>query len=292
MSSKPTTPSLKSREARRRLLRSSGIYRILPQSPNVHYPSEILPLESESFQNHLKALQEVVGDLENNMCDLSRIHSAVNSGFNEPFAAFLYGLLITMFCNNFPGCPTRDTYGHNHDNGQKERVLLLQQRVREAKAENLRLKQKIAMQTAALVKVPSRPPLAGWNNANRRMVGSAGSSLGAASRGTLASRQNKVVVAHDDTFSTTDSFVENPASSRQASRVMRPVTAARPSPLNSTGPNLDQPPRYMRGLFDKTRSANVRRNMDTKARARGPTSSSASRQAERASRLALRPPFR
>lgn len=292
MSSKPTTPSLKAREARRRLLRSSGIYRILPPSPNVHYPSEVLPLESEPIQNNLKALQEAVGDLESNMSDLAKIHSAVNSGFNEPFAAFLYGLLITMFCNNFPGCPTRDTYEYNHGNAQKERVLLLQQRVRAARTENQRLKQQIATQATPQRTFASRPPLGGWNEGNRRTPGATGPSLGTATRGTLASRQKKVVVAHDDTFSTTDSFVEHPSSSRAANRIGKPVAAARASPLSSTGPNLDQPPRYMRGLFDKTSSANVRRIGATKSTARGPTSSSARRQAERTSRLAGRPPFR
>lgn len=291
MSSKPTTPSLKAREARR-LLRSSGIYRILPPSPNVHYPSEVLPLESEPIQNSLNALQEAVGDLESNMTDLAKIHGAVNSGFNEPFAAFLYGLLITMFCNNFPGCPTRDTYKSNQGNGQKERLLQLQQRVRAARTENQRLRQQIATPAAPQKTLVSRPPLGGWNQSNRHTPGFTGSSLGTATRGTLASRQKKVVVAHDDTFSTIDSFVEHPSSSRLASRIGKPVAAARPSPQSSTGPNLDQPPRYMRGLFDKTASANVRRNRDTKARARGPTSSSARRQAERTNRLAGRPPFR
>lgn len=293
MSSKPTTPSLNSREAaRRRLLRSSGVYKILPQSPKIHYPSEVLPLESDHIQEGLRALQESLGELENNMCELAKIHSAVNSGFNEPFAAFLYGLLITMFCNNFPGCPTRDTYEYNQDNGQKERVLLLQKRVHAARAENERLKQQLASQSTSQRTIASRPALSGQNQAIRRIAVPSGPSFGNSTRGAPLSRQKKVVVAHDDTYSTTDSFVDIPSSSKLVSRIQKPAAAVRPGSLNSTGPNLDQPPRYMRGLFDKTSSSNVRRNLDTKTRARGPTTSSARRQVERASRLAGRPPFR
>lgn len=286
MSSRPTTPNHKARGARRKLLRSSGVYNILPQSPKIHYPQEVLPLETEANKERLTALADAVGQLQTNMGNLAKIHHAVNSGFNEPFASFLYGLMITMFCNNFPGCPTRESYENNQGDGHEERIKTLQERIRQARTENHRLKQQIATKSAQSRTFTARPDILSRRTPIRRPTGTFAYNPPSA-------RPRKVVVAHDDTYSTNDSFVETPASGlRQPSRIAR-TRAAAPSQANSgTAPDLDQPPRYMRGLFDKTPSANVARNVDPKSRARGPTSSSARRNTERSSRLANRPPFR
>lgn len=286
MSSKPTTPSQKARDGRRKLLRSSGIYKILPQSPKVHYPQDVLPLETESNEERLEVLADSLSQLENNMCELAKIHNAVNSGFNEPFASFLYGLSITMFCNNFPGCPTRETYGTNQDDGHEERIKLLQERIRSARAENQRLKQQIATKTAESRTLAARAELLPRRTPNRLKLGTFAHAL-------PASRQRKVVVAHDDTYSTNDSFVDVPSIAAGQNRILKSLVAAGSKQTTSKAiPNLDQPPRYMRGLFDKTGSSNLPRNVDLKTRARGPTSSSVRRQAERPNRLAGRPPFR
>lgn len=286
MSSAPNTPK-NTRDTKRKLLRSSGIYKMLPQSPKVHYPQDTLPLESPANKERLQALAESLSQLETNMGDIAKIHSAVNSGFNEPFAGFLYGLLITMFCNNFPGCPTRETYENNQDNGQESRTQALKERIKQARAENQRLKQRIATKTAETRSQAGRSELFALRTPVRRPISAIGDTA-------LSSRRRKVTVAHDDTFSTTDSFVEVPASSvRNTGRAQRPGTAAaaRQSSLGVI-PNLDQPPRYMRGLFDKSGQSNMPRRLDSKSRARGPLSGSARRQAERASRLAGRAPFR
>lgn len=247
-------------------------------------------METPANKERLDALADSLKQLETNMCDLAKIHHAVNNGFNEPFASFLYGLLITMFCNNFPGCPTRETYENNQDNGHESRVQLLQERIRQAKAENERLKQRVSLKSQESRTLASRAELFARRTPMKRPISAV---TDAAMPTALSARRRKVTVAHDDTFSTTDSFVENPANSaRNAGRTQKFGTpaATRPSP-SGVHPNLDQPPRYMRGLFDKTRQANVRR-VDPKTRPRPQMSAAARKQAERASRLKERPPFR
>lgn len=243
MSSKPNTPNPRRRESRRKLHRSSGIYKIHPQSPKVHYPVDgTVPLESDSNLERLESLADAVEQLETHMVDLSRIHNAVSNGFNEPFASFLYGLLITMFCNNFPGCPTREPYGEiQRTETAESRVRSLQERVRLAKLENKRLQEEVARKARenkndVLRKTPAPP----------RPV-----------RQPLQAARKKVTVAQDDTYSTTDSFIETPAN-RKTSRIPQPKITT------PTGPNLNQPPRYMRGLFDKTGSSNSLRNREVR----------------------------
>lgn len=274
MSLKPTTPNAKSRDARRKLLRSSGVYKILPQSPKIHYPQHVLPLASESNKQRLQALAESIEQLETNMGELANIHNAVNSGFNEPFASFLYGLLITMFCNNFPGCPTRDAFENKQNTASELRLNALQERVRVARAENQRLRLQLALKSSQARTFPSAEMAA-----KRTLLRPNPASRAPA---TPLAGQRRVMVAHDDTYSTNDSFVDVPR------RGAKPALGTKHA---GSSPNLNQPPRYMRGLFDKSASANIR-SVDAKSRARGPTSSSARRQVQRPSRLSSRPPFR
>lgn len=269
MSSKPTTPNAR---WRRRLHRSSGIYKVLPPSPEVHYPQDVLPLQSEANKERFEALAEAVASLESNMGELARIHHSVNTEFNEPFASFLYGLWITMFCNNFPGCPTRELYERQKETAAPLRVETLQDRLWKAKAENRRLQDEIASKTREQNELFSL-----WRT-RRLPPPPLGRAIAPPPR-----QKKRVVVAHDDTYSTNDSFVEAPAG-RSASRLGPPKTPQRTA---VGGPNLNQPPRYMRGLFEKTASSNV-----PQRRVEKPPRAPARAQAARASRLASRPPFR
>lgn len=280
--SHPTTPARPA--TRRRLHRSSGIYKVLSPLPSVHYPPDVMPLQSADITGRLQALADGVAVLEGNMGELARIHHAMNTRFNEPFASFLYGLWITMFCNNFPGCPTKELY----ENAQSEpvaplRVELLQQRLRRARLENKRLQDEVASKKAEQETQRSelfghRPTLAAARRPPPRQP---------FSRPPVPTngRKRKVTVAHDDTFSTTDSFVDVPPRV-PPSRIALPVTDTKNT--SGVGPNLDQPPRYMRGLFDKSASTNTRRVPGPKPATRTP----AQREAARANRLASRPPFR
>lgn len=270
---------LSRQDSRRKLHRSSGIFNLLPQSPQVHYPEDSLPLESEENVERLEAMAEAVGQLETNMTNLADMHTAVNQRFNEPFAAFLYGLLMTMFCNNFPGCPTQAAF-ESIDKVQRaqDRVRDLQKQISAARATNKALQEEVAAKTLEHKTMALRNEAFARKTPVRRPR----VPLGASS--VSANRQRKVQVAQDDTFSTTDSFIETPAGQPRKP----PLPRAARGPVDSSnlrlgggGPNLNQPPRYMRGLFDKTNLANIRR-----------TETKRPRPAPKASRLALRPPFR
>ncbi|KAF3990714.1 hypothetical protein FT663_01559 [Candidozyma haemuli var. vulneris] len=249
MSSRPNTPSHRRRESNRKSHRSSGLHLILPPSPNVHYPitESSPPLESDRNIERLENLADSIGQLKNNMTELSKIHEAVNSGFNEPFAGFLYGLFLTMFCNSFPGCPTYEQFESilvSRDNEQKVRDL--QQRVNEAKQENVRLQRELA-QTR-----PQRSTIASGSESARTPYSKARLQRSSLRKGLYPTPTKKrVTVAQDDT-TTSESFVDTPANKTTASSKI-----PQPSSQVGTGPNLNQPSRYMRGLFDKTPSANI-----------------------------------
>lgn len=267
-------------DSRRKLHRSSGIFNVLPQSPQVHYPEDSLPLESEENMERLEAMAEAVRQLETNMASLAEMHSAVNHRFNEPFAAFLYGLLMTMFCNNFPGCPTQAAF-ESIDKVQRAqgRVLELQKRIVAARAANKALQEEVTAKTLEHKTMVLR------NEAFARKTPVRRPRLPLGAPSAVASRQRRVQVAHDDTFSTTDSFIETPAGQTRKPALPRAARgAAEAADLRQagSGPNLNQPPRYMRGLFDKTNTANIRRTDSKRVRAA----------ATKPGRLASRPPFR
>ena len=52
----------------------------------------------------------VYGDIDLHMHDLCHIHDHISNQFNESFASFLYGLSMTMWCVDFPGCPSREQW--------------------------------------------------------------------------------------------------------------------------------------------------------------------------------------
>lgn len=269
------------RESRRRLHRSSGIYNVMPQSPQAHYPEDVLPLETEKNIERFEAVADAVKELESNMTDLAQMHAAVNGGFNEPFAAFLYGLLITMFCNNFPGCPTQAAFESIAKVQRAQtHVEELERRVHLLRDANKKLQDEVSS------KILEQKTMAIRNEVLARKTPARRAPLHSASR-VPSLRHRKVQVAHDDTFSTTDSFIETPAGPKHATRkppvprFSNSTTLGQP-PLDSDGPNLNQPPRYMRGLFDKTNTSNVRRTDSKRPR---PAST-------KNSRLASRPPFR
>lgn len=256
MSSRTNTPSHRRRESSRKSFRSSGLHFILPPSPNIHYPitETSPPLESERIMERLEALAESIGQLKTNMTELSKIHEAVNSRFNEPFAAFLYGLFLTMFCNSFPGCPTYEQFeGILAARDNERKVADLQKRIADAKQEKARLQHEIAQARPLRATAASLAELARGTPYSRATL-----QRSRLRKGLYPSPTKKrVTVAHDDT-TTSESFVVTPGNrSTGLGESQRSHTG--------TGPNLNQPPRYMRGLFDKTHSANIARSQREKA---------------------------
>lgn len=178
----------------------------------VHYTQDEAPLESAAVQDRLRAVAAGMASFAGNMDQLARVHHALNSGFNEPFAGFLYGLLITMFCNSFPGCPNKALYGSAGHTPL--RVEQLQQQIQEARARQHALSEQL------------RARLAGRSDLFARPWATPGSA-----------RRVRVAVARDDTYADTP---------------------------HKTPPNLNQEPRYMRGLFEKAQSGNVPRSRPEK----------------------------
>ena len=56
------------------------------------------------------SLAESMETLDLHMHDLCHIHDHISNQFNESFASFLYGLSMTMWCVDFPGCPSREQW--------------------------------------------------------------------------------------------------------------------------------------------------------------------------------------
>ncbi|QBM89604.1 DASH complex subunit DAM1 [Metschnikowia aff. pulcherrima] len=254
MSSRPQTPSARLRDSRRKLLRSSGLFRAIgpiEPSPKKHYPREILPLESPEFKIRFEAMGEAFGALNKNTHGLSLMHNAVTD-FNESFASFLYGLLLTMFCNNFPGCPTREQYeAMEEQQHSEERVGELERRLAAAKLRNAKLRAEIAHRAPE-----TRPRLHLNELFSQRPAARQRPPVPLAF--TPSQAQKRVTVARDDSYSTTDTFIEAPGATRG-------VLSSAANAQSGTGtagsahPNLNQPPRYMRGLFEILGASNTRR---------------------------------
>ncbi|CAH2350918.1 DASH complex subunit Dam1p [[Candida] railenensis] len=233
--SRPTTPK------RRRSHRSSGVFNILSQSPKIHYPidPENLPLESQTNTEKFEKLSDSMEELEMNMTGLQQIHESLCGEFNESFAGFLYGLSMTMWCVHFPGKPSRDQWEKvKLIEGLDERIDELKRKLKVSKEENENLKKRLN----------TRP------NAS-------------------SARSKRATFAEDDT---NESFVLNPStSSSKVSKIpvrgdRRDNAASGKVGLNAAvGPNLNQPPRYMRGLFDSTNTRTQRSRPDVTRRTAG-----------------------
>jgi DASH complex subunit DAM1 len=212
MVSRPTTPGSQARSSRRHSRRSSGVP-LLSQSPKVHYPidGDVLPLETSANSERFERLSDCLEELEGYMTKLQQMHESMSDGFNEAFSSFLYGLSMTMWCVDFPSCPSRKVWQELHAKKQADqRLTELNRKIIEARAFNHELKGKISHRNTTDV--------------------AAGSVSG-------------------DTEN--DSFVSNPHPGVRGSRIPQLKTINRQSePSSKRGPNLNQPPRYMRGLFD------------------------------------------
>ncbi|ODV79190.1 uncharacterized protein CANTADRAFT_34211, partial [Suhomyces tanzawaensis NRRL Y-17324] len=251
-SSRPVTPS--SQAKRRQLQRSSGLY-LLTQSPKIHYPVDVehTPMESAVNSEKFGRVSDAMEELDVNMTNLQLIHDAVALGFNESFASFMYGLSITMWCVDFPGCPTRKAWEElQEQKACKSRIDELQSRLRRKKEENETLKSKLETlskpkpKEATIIR-PTRPPVRQRTKIQNTV-----------SRPSVPAARPRP--SDDDSYTTNEgSFVANPIDKRnRLSRIPAPpvpTTRSRSPEVSKRGPNLNQPPRYMRGLFDSSNTA-------------------------------------
>lgn len=224
--SKPSTPS----SQRRKLHRSSGIFGLIPPSPKIHYPIDAnnLPLDSAMNTESFAQLSDAVEELEDNMTSLHQIHNSIANGFNESFASFLYGLLMTMWCVDFPGLPTKSDFDKISYSAQLDlqisdihrEIALLQQ-------QNQSLKQQLQHNS----KIASRHVLKPKPVVNRAPT-------------KTASKISKPAI--------------KPANQSQASSSIAKTTPTRSS---TSGPNLNQPPRYLQGLFNNPKTPTTNRRV-------------------------------
>ena len=232
-SPRPTTPnSQKKRSGRRQLHRSSGAYNILPQSPKIHYPvdPDNLPLEAPGNTEKFELLSDALEELDVNMTNLQLIHEAISDGFNESFASFLYGLSITMWCVDFPGCPSRNQWEKlKLVEGLDDRILELAEKIRLHREENERLKNRLA---SNVVESTEEVENHSDSHENRKPQ-----HLHRVGKG--LTRQ---VDEGDDTYMTNEgSFVVNP-SAPSATRIPQPVKTAPRRFTKHTPPPPPPPP--------------------------------------------------
>lgn len=239
MSSRPTTPS----SSRRKLHRSSGIFALIPQSPKIHYPVDAnnLPLDSAINTDNFALLSDAMEELEDNMSSLQQIHHSISNGFNESFAGFLYGILMTMWCVDFPGLPSKSEFDKiTYSTQLDEEIAHLNHEIQALQQDNESLKQTALNKS----KIHNSHVLKPKSIINRPTP--------------LTKQMSKG----------TNSKIPAPKRPLSAQKVVD--TPSR----SSGGPNLNQPPRYLQGLFNDPKT---------------PTSS---RRIQKPTSIHNRPPFR
>lgn len=224
---RPTTP--RPVRHRRRLNRSSGAFSV-SQSPKAHYPvdPDHLPLEAPENATRFEQLLDALDQLDLNMTDLQTIHGAISDGFNELFSSFLYGLMMTMWCNEFQTCPTREEWENNRNGeGIDREIAELEETVREARKKNAALKAHV-------------------ETINRKQAFGTRRPAAPALKGAIAQKAPPKPPQTRRPIPATPKQRDSSADSSAAHAKSRI-----PQPRSRTGPNLNQAPRYLRGLFDK-----------------------------------------
>ncbi|KAI5965476.1 DAM1 [Candida theae] len=230
--SRPTTPIGDRRQSNRRhSRRSSGIP--LPSPSPHHYPidPDNLPMDCPEITSKFRDLADGFEDLDVNVRDLNHIHDAVSNQFNESFASFLYGLSITMWCVDLPKCPSQKAWQRlQMRKKKKEHIAELRRKIEDAEKLNIELKEKLVKETR---------PVSQSRSSSARLPSS------------------RRLHANDENAHPRGNAMRKPNSTAtRVSRIPQPVRAYQPSIHSSShGPNLNQPPRYMRGLFDNSGAA-------------------------------------
>lgn len=250
-SSKPVTPRNDRRQnsGRRHLHRSSGI-QLPSMSPKVHhYPidAENLPMDSPEIVEKFASLAESMETLDLHMHDLCHIHDHISNQFNESFASFLYGLSMTMWCVDFPGCPSREQWeALISKRERKERIEVLKKRLADAQKLNDRLKLRLsdeAKQKPQQLTSQQRPTHGPTRQIKQQP------------------RSVNFNTHLSDSISTNSYTSGDFNTNRRVSRLPQPSRSNLPSSRfqapSKSGPNLNQPPRYMRGLFDGNNTLNT-----------------------------------
>ncbi|KAI5968643.1 DAM1 [Candida margitis] len=237
--SRPTTPIGERRQTNRRHSRRSSGIPLPAQSPH-HFPidPDNLPMDCPEIENKFKDIADGLEDLDVNIRDLNHIHDAVSSQFNESFASFLYGLSITMWCVDLPKCPSRRAWQRlQMRKKKKEHIAELKRKIEEAERLNVELKEKVAKETRPIRH--SRPMSA--------QLPSLSSSSSSSSKRFRTNNENIKPVTNflkkPNVAFTQTSKIPQPVSGSLRTHVVQPTSSNR-------APNLNQPPRYMRGLFN------------------------------------------
>ncbi|CAH6722675.1 DASH complex subunit Dam1p [[Candida] jaroonii] len=229
--SKPNTPNIRRRQSQR----SSGIFKIFPQSPSIHYPidGDNLPLESASNIENFEELSDKMEELEINMSNLSEIHDSITNGFNESFSSFLYGILMTMYCMDFGNSLELEQFDDTNKTDEiDERLDNLQTEIDNLKQKNETLKIKLENKNkikANVLKTSKNPNI------------SDDSFTSKIPKFQKSSMNNRTIAPKSNRFHT------------KSSQARLAATQAKLAAMkNARTPDLNQRPRYMDGLFDKS----------------------------------------
>lgn len=230
--------------------RSSEAY-LLPKSPKmVHYPhnGDRLPFEASDNMYRLEQLADGIDQLETTMGQLAMVHTLLNDHLNESIASLIHGLTISMWCVDYPGVPNKlqMTAMREHQKAVHE-THELESQITVARKENQQLREKLQQlkQQKAGPRGQRRPRALGQSNRVPPVVERL-TRMPPPTRKPVLIKQSSAPVPATDSIKLRTLKERNTPNNR--SRIPKP-SLNKGRELGSK-PNLNQPPRYLKGLFD------------------------------------------
>lgn len=233
--------------------RSSEAY-LLPKSPKmVHYPNneDTLPFESPDNMYRLEQLADGMDQLETTIGQLAKVHTLINDHLNESIASLIHGLTISMWCVDYPGVPNKLQIEamRNHQKAISE-TRKIESQITLAQKENQLLREK-------LQQLKQRQN--GLRNLRRgnRIPGQNSRVPAVVERLTRMAPpiRKPILIKQIKTHKPTSEAIKSKTlqernTPNNKSRIPKPTLTKNREWGNN--PNLNQPPRYLKGLFDSS----------------------------------------
>ncbi|EGW30995.1 uncharacterized protein SPAPADRAFT_52180 [Spathaspora passalidarum NRRL Y-27907] len=240
MSSNPVTPQNRRRSHRSSTGPSTSSPAIIPIDANN------LPFESQAMLAKFARLADGVEELKSHVTSMEKVHQSVSQEFNEGLASLLYGLSMTMWCVGFSGGPTKvniEKFQQRIERAKK--IAQLKKRLANSQRLNSNLK-------AQLQEVKQKQPVP----RNTRVVSKPRPAPVKQTRIQILDRSkaSEVPSSNDSTF------ITNPSQSKRTTTT-QPVRSP-----SYKRPNLNQPSRYLAGLFGGTSNRESVRKQPNKPR--------------------------
>ncbi|RLV89711.1 DASH complex subunit DAM1 [Spathaspora sp. JA1] len=238
-SSNPVTPQAQIN--RRRSNRSSSGAPLSTSSPAlIPIDANNLPFESPAMLAKFARLADSIEELDCHEDQMEKIHKYIANDFNEGLSGLLHGLSISMWCVGFQGGPTTTSINKFQQRKQRDiRIKQLEDRLKNSQRLNSSLKSKL--QELKPKQPVSKPPPAPRNISNTSRV-----------RPKQTTR-TQITRTRPETVSWNESSIHEPPK-----RAPQETTTGRP--------NLNQPPRYLQGLFEQTNTGRQQNRAKTDVR--------------------------